>query len=142
MRENRTYGLTRGLQGKENSLLCTLLYWHILLLPPRLQGAKKSQRRYIYNIIFIPCHISIVPHFYLGVTTRNDGVFRAIVLRGVGWRRSCQPTPPELYLTDCHLERSERSQISLFLNFYRTTLLLNHFSLTIYKSLSYPPRQI
>jgi len=27
MRENRTYGLMRGLQGKESALLCTLLYW-------------------------------------------------------------------------------------------------------------------
>jgi hypothetical protein len=44
---------------------------------------------YINKIISVRLIFEISPY------GRNDGVFRTIVLGGVGWRRSRQPTPPK-----------------------------------------------
>jgi hypothetical protein len=38
--------------------------------------------------------ISVRLKFEIFPYSRNEGVFRAFVLGGVGWRRSRKPTPP------------------------------------------------
>jgi len=50
---------------------------------------------YYRNCFFIFHIISVQLIFEISPYGRNDGVFSASVLGGVGWRRSRQPTPPK-----------------------------------------------